>query len=246
MWHEAFCMVEDGARYAPSLPRVMRCVLLHPPPCKTLHVTTSIGTPLCYCFVAGGKIRAKAGKFKRDPKLQLFGGIWPNFVANSGCNRRNSDLVPKNTQGHGRPTFFFQCRFAFFRESKNAFHQNIEKAGTRERTCWNTESNTRKIKFPSIHTPAAKSNDGLPQLYKIPQFTINKPTKWPSPQPFWQLSIRSITIHVVYFNVKNFGWITTVYQKKVTMSPPLTAFFVKVCNFNQMLPNIYKRLQKML
>ena len=160
----------------------------------TMHLV--IGTLLCYCFVAGGKIRAKAGKFKRDPKLQLFGGIWPNFVANSGCNRRNSDLVPKNTQGHGRPTFFFQCRFAFFRESKNAFHQNIEKAGTRERTCWNTESNTRKIKFPSIHTPAAKSNDGLPQLYKIPQFTINKPTKWPSPQPFWQLSIRSITLFI--------------------------------------------------
>ena len=227
MWQEAFYMVEDGARCAPSLPRVMRCVLLHPPPCKTLHVTTSIGTPLCYCFVAGGKIRAKAGKFKRDPKLQLFGGIWPNFVANSGCNRRNSDLVPKNTQGHGRPTFFFQCRFAFFRESKNAFHQNIEKAGTRERTCWNTESNTRKIKFPSIHTPAAKSNDGLPQLYKIPQFTINKPTKWPSPQPFWQLSIRSITIHVVYFNVKNFGWITTVYQKKSDHKPPTYSIFGK-------------------
>ena len=41
MWHEAFYMVEDGARCAPSLPRVMRCVFLHPPPCKTLHVTTS-------------------------------------------------------------------------------------------------------------------------------------------------------------------------------------------------------------
>ena len=35
-------MVEDGARWAPSLPRVMQCVLLHPPPCKTLHVTTSV------------------------------------------------------------------------------------------------------------------------------------------------------------------------------------------------------------
>ena len=38
-----------------------------------LHLV--IGTPLCYCFVAGGKIRAKAGKFKRDPKLQLFEAI---------------------------------------------------------------------------------------------------------------------------------------------------------------------------
>ena len=74
----------------------------------TMHLV--IGTLLCYCFVAGGKIRAKAGKFKRDPKLQLFGAIWPNFVANSGYNRRNYDLAPKNTQGHGRPTFFFQCR----------------------------------------------------------------------------------------------------------------------------------------
>ena len=35
-------MVEDGARSTPSLPRVMRCVLLHPPPCKTLHFTTSL------------------------------------------------------------------------------------------------------------------------------------------------------------------------------------------------------------
>ena len=42
LWNEAFYMVEDGARCAPSLPRVMRCVLLHPPPCKTLHVTTSV------------------------------------------------------------------------------------------------------------------------------------------------------------------------------------------------------------
>ena len=41
LWHEAFYMVEDGARCAPSLPRVMRCVLVHPPQCKTLHVTTS-------------------------------------------------------------------------------------------------------------------------------------------------------------------------------------------------------------
>ena len=32
-------MVEDGASSAPTLPRVMRCVLLHPPPCKTLLVT---------------------------------------------------------------------------------------------------------------------------------------------------------------------------------------------------------------
>ena len=42
MWHEAFYMVEDGARCAPSFPRVMRCVFLHPLPCKTLHVTTSL------------------------------------------------------------------------------------------------------------------------------------------------------------------------------------------------------------
>ena len=34
-------MVEDGASSAPTLPRVMRSVFLHPPPCKTLHVTTS-------------------------------------------------------------------------------------------------------------------------------------------------------------------------------------------------------------
>ena len=74
----------------------------------TMHLV--IGTLLCYCFVAGGKIRTKAGKFKRDPKLQLLGGILPKFVANSGYNRRNSNLAPKNTQGHGRPTFFFQGR----------------------------------------------------------------------------------------------------------------------------------------
>ena len=42
MWHEAFYMVEDGARSPPSLSRVMLSVLLHPPPCKTLHVTTSV------------------------------------------------------------------------------------------------------------------------------------------------------------------------------------------------------------
>ena len=41
MWQGAFYMVEDGARCTPSLPRVMRCVFLHPPQCKTLHVTTS-------------------------------------------------------------------------------------------------------------------------------------------------------------------------------------------------------------
>ena len=64
-------------------------------------------TLLLFC---GGKIRTKAGKFKRDPKLQLLGGILPKFVANSGYNRRNSNLAPKNTQGHGRPTFFFQGR----------------------------------------------------------------------------------------------------------------------------------------
>ena len=45
---------------------------------------------------------------------------------------------------------------------------------------------------------------------------------------------------------KYLGELPLFTKKKVTISPPLTAFLVKVCNFNQMLPNIYKRLQKML
>ena len=47
MWHAAFYMVEDGAISAPTLPRVMRCVLLHPPTCKTLHITSSWSWKIC-------------------------------------------------------------------------------------------------------------------------------------------------------------------------------------------------------
>ena len=32
MWHEAKVMVEDGARWQPTLPRVMRSILVHTPP----------------------------------------------------------------------------------------------------------------------------------------------------------------------------------------------------------------------
>ena len=48
MWHEAhgaFFMVEDSSSWAPTLPRIMLCVFLHPPPFKTLHVTSSCSWP---------------------------------------------------------------------------------------------------------------------------------------------------------------------------------------------------------